>query len=153
VDDARFLLPGDTNMWLHVATHGLGHAPHYWPRMAADLARLQALPHWGEAQWREVWQAGLSDGCEHMLLLAAAMAGGGRVPSELRRIGAPDAHCALAAARARQAWGIATTAAVPPQRLSATSARGEGSGLPPNHGMADNCSPTSSCRWLLRRED
>ena len=112
VDDAHVFLPTDANTWLHVACHGLSHAPHYWPRMAADLARLHGMPRWGEANWREVWQTASSRRREQIVLLAAAMAGCGLVPEGLRQAGAPDAQCDFAAARARKAWGIATTSPI-----------------------------------------
>ncbi len=110
LEGARVSLPSDSDLWLHLACHGFTHGPSYWPRMAADLARLYSLPHWDEQHWRAVWQAAQHRGAGRVVLLAAALAGGGRVPAGLREAGVPNTVCELAAAQAREAWGIATTA-------------------------------------------
>lgn len=112
LDGAQFVVLSDSNLWLHLACHGMRHAPHYWPRMAADLARLHGLARWDDAHWRTIWGAARDHGAEGLVLFAAAVAGGMQVPHGLRRAGAADADCDHAAARAREAWGLATGAPV-----------------------------------------
>lgn len=112
IEGAPVILPDPANLWLHLASHGLSHAPNTWPRMAADLARIEALPGFNEAHWRSIREAALRAGCESMVLLAAAMAGGGRLPAGLREIGLLDADSPAVRTGARESWGIAVSAAV-----------------------------------------
>lgn len=111
LDGVEVIMPGEVDLWLHLACHGLEHSPYTWPRAAADLARIQGLPQWSQQHWQAVRQVAEGHGSRHKVLLAAAMAGGGRVPPGLLEAGVPP-DCALAAeAQACEAWGMGTTAA------------------------------------------
>lgn len=114
LDGVNVIMPGEVDLWLHLACHGLEHSPYSWPRAAADLARVHGLPQWSPQHWQAVWQAAERHDSRHKVLLAAAIAGGGKVPPGLLATGVPP-ECALAVeAQACEAWGMGTTAAPVP---------------------------------------
>lgn len=107
VAGATVLCPGPVDLWLHVACHSLVHNPDCWPRMAADLTRLQTRSEWDGATWTAVWEAAVVGRRRRAVLVAAAMAHGAQVPEELRSLGIPAAKLEDAEVRARLAWRAA----------------------------------------------
>ena len=110
LEGSTFIVPDDVNLWLHTACHGLGHSPCYWPRMAADLALLHRAADWSAERWEAVWQAARERAMTSTVAVAAAFANLGRIPAELREIAGRAIDRTAVEARAREAWGIATTA-------------------------------------------
>jgi hypothetical protein len=109
VEGVEVRVPGPVDLWLHVACHSLVHEPDCWPRMAADLSRLQAQPGWNEAAWQHVWGAATRARRRRAVLMAAAMAAGASVPPALATIGATAAEVTEAEGRAQLAWRAAWT--------------------------------------------
>lgn len=109
VDGASFIMPDKVDLWLHTACHGIGHAPNYWPRMAADLALLHGSPDWSGEHWEAVWQAAQEGEVPRTVLVAAAIANLGRIPADLLALTRGDINAAAVETRAREAWTIAAT--------------------------------------------
>ena len=106
IGDTRPLTLNPVDTWLHLACHGLRHAPRYWPRMAADLARLVRSEAWNEESWGRLLEPARRARRRRLILVAACIAHGGGLPSQLS--GMIDAHRAAdAVRRARIAWRIA----------------------------------------------
>ncbi|MFO8081143.1 MAG: nucleotidyltransferase family protein, partial [Armatimonadota bacterium] len=110
VDGASFIMPDRVDLWLHTACHGIGHAPNYWPRMAADLALLHGSADWCGEQWEAVWRAAQEGEASGTVLVAAAIANLGRIPAELLALTSDGIDAAAVEKRAREAWTIAATA-------------------------------------------
>ena len=108
LEGASFVMPDQVDLWLHVACHGLNHAPHYWPRMAADLALLQGQREWSGEHWEAAWGAASQHGAPRAVLVAAAIANMARVPDGLRGLATGRADLGVSEERVAEAWSVAT---------------------------------------------